>query len=145
MKHIFSLLLILLLIAACKKVPERQFIEIRALSIGGVALVEGQGIELDYGDEADIIFEYETTSPLKKSFIQLIDNYLQGIDYSDDENITNHPKEGDTGGQFTYRVKTQSQFDPPIGNSVFDTKGLQVVMSNELGTIEVFTISILVK
>lgn len=145
MKSALLFISLLFLFAECKKIPEREFIQVKAVSVDGVALAEGQGIEVDYGDEADVVFEYTSNSPLTEAYVKMIVSHLQGIDSSDDANITNHPKAGDTGGKFTYRIKTESQFDPPIGNPVVDKKSIQVVMMNEVGTVEVYYISVLVK
>lgn len=145
MKSIIFALGVILLFGQCKKVPEREFIQIRAVSIDGSALQEGQGIELNYGDEADVVFEFQTNSPLDSVYIKMIDNYKIRISDSDNQNITTHPEAGDTKGSFTYHIETQSQFDPPIGNSISDSKAIQIVMLNESGTVKVYSISVLVQ
>lgn len=147
MKNIILLVLVSAVFLQCKKVPEQDIPIIKPISFNGQPLLEGQGIEINYGTEADAVFDFSTESELEYAYIKITPPSINevGISDSDDENITNHPKEGDKEGTFTYTIKTLSQFDPPIGNPVVDRKALRIIMMNKLGTVKEFTISITVK
>lgn len=129
----------------CEKIPERTFIQLRAVSINGTELQEGEGIVLNYEQEAEVLFAFESDSPLDSTFIQLAENFNALITSSDDARVINHPEQGDLEGTFIYTLNTSEQFDPPIGNPVIDTKGLRVIMLNDAGTVAEYAISVLVQ
>ncbi len=143
MKLNFVWLAVAVCFIQCEKIPERSFMTVRAVSIDGSPLQEGQGIELNYGEIADVIFEYESDSPLDSAYIKLVDNVNLQISDSDSEQITNHPEQGDLKGTFTYSIDTEAQFDPPIGNPVVDREAIYVILINQVGTVATFQISVL--
>lgn len=144
MKHLLLSVLSLLLLGQCKKIPERTLAEVRAISVNGANLQEGQGIELIYGTEADVVFTYDSKTGIEYMYIKMNDDFYANIDSSDESRVTMHPQKGDVTGSFTYRINTTEQFDPPVGNPILDKKALTVVMMNEQGVVEVFTISVVV-
>jgi uncharacterized lipoprotein YehR (DUF1307 family) len=144
MKNLFLVSLLFLLSISCSKIPSREATTIQVLSVNGIPYLEGTDIEINYGDDADIVFEYISEDELEYAYIKIVKGTNnEVINNSDDQYITNHPQAGDLRGTFTYTVKTLEQFDEPIGNPVVDIEQLRVIIMNKAGTVEVFNVTIL--
>jgi hypothetical protein len=144
MKILFLFVIVCFSLCNCNKIPNREQITINVISVNGIPYVEGSEIELEYGSEADVVFEFSTVTEVDYAYVKLTDGLNnEVINSSDDQNITNHPQSGDINGSFKYTIKTAEQFEEPIGNPVVDRKRLRVIIMNKLGTVEELNLSIL--
>lgn len=144
MKNIVLVLFLFVFFTQCSKIPERNSTFIRVISVNDIPYVEGTDIEINYGAEAEILFEYISDTQLEYAYIKIVEGIKnEVVNNSDDQYITNHPQPGDLRGTFSYTVKTSEQFNEPVGNPVVDREYLKVIIMNETGTVEVYNVNIL--
>lgn len=140
--RIATLFFVSAVMLGCEKIPERGFIDLSVISVGGVAYNTNQMAVVPYGEETEIVFDYSSDAPLDSAFIQLVESHALRINSSDSERIQNEPQQGDLNGQFIYVVDAEMQFDEPVSNPIFNRKFIKVVLMNELGMVEDFLLTV---
>lgn len=139
MRKLTLLTIILFGILACKKVPERQFIDLELLTINGLTPQGNNQNQYDvsYMSEYAFEFSFESDYPLENVYIQDVDDFRDEVDGSDEKRIDHLPSKGDEKGKFIYNFNTSDQSEHVQGSGEETKETIKLVFTNQVGTVVV--------
>lgn len=136
MKQLTLSIAILACLISCKKIPERELIDVDLISINELPTQGNNNIYyVPYKPNIALAFSYVSDYGLDSVHIRHIKGYVNRIVGIDEGRLDNVPAQGSKKGNFIYNFNTAEQSSHTGVGGAETSEVFRLVFTNEVGTI----------